>query len=75
MYGCTEKTSLYDFRKLGINRVNKANEVNKLNKVDEGRFGNFYTKTYEVEFSETELNSIMKEELELQTFCQQKAPF
>lgn len=55
------KTSLYVFRKLGINRVNKANEVNKLNKVDEGRFGNFYTKTYEVEFSETELNSIMKE--------------
>ena len=40
------KTSLYVFRKLGINRFNKANEVNKLNKVDEGRFGNFYTKTY-----------------------------
>lgn len=45
------KTYLYVFCK----------EVNKLNKVDEGRFGNFYTKTYEVEFYETELNSIMKE--------------
>ena len=28
------KTSIYVFRKLGINRVNKANEVNKLNTVD-----------------------------------------
>ena len=44
------KTSIYVFRK----------KINKLNKVDDGRFGNFYTKTYETELNHEGKNSNCK---------------
>ena len=50
------KTTLYIFRRLGINTIKRINE---------GSFGNFRTKTYEMQLGTDELKPIMAAESSL----------
>lgn len=53
------KTTLYIFRRLGINAINLINDPSKANEVNEGSFGNFRTKTYEMQLGTYELKPVM----------------
>lgn len=56
------KTTLYIFRLLGINELKKVNDPNRVNEVNEGSFGNFKTKTYELRLGQNDdLKPVMKE--------------
>lgn len=55
------KTTLYIFRQLGINAIKRVNDPSKANEVNEGSFGNFRTKTYEMQLGTDELKPIMAE--------------
>lgn len=50
------KTTLYIFRRLGINAIKRINE---------GSFGNFRTKIYEMKLGTDELKTVMAEESSL----------
>ena len=53
------KTTLYIFRRLGINAIKRINDSSKANEVNEGSFGNFRTKTYEMRLGTDELKPVM----------------
>lgn len=53
------KTTLYIFRRLGINAINRINDPSKTNEINEGSFSNFRTKTYEMQLGTDELKSVM----------------
>lgn len=55
------KTTLYIFRRLGINAINRINDPSKTNEINEGSFSNFRTKTYEMQLGTDELKSVMAE--------------
>ena len=55
------KTTLYIFRRLGINVINRINDPSKTNEINEGSFGNFRTKTYEMHLCTDELKPVMAE--------------
>lgn len=55
------KTTLYIFRQLGINAIKRVNDPSKANEVNEGSFGNFRTKTYEMQLGTDELKPVMAE--------------
>ena len=57
------KTTLYIFRRLGINAINLINDPSKANEVNEGSFGNFKTKTYEMQLGTDESKSVMAERM------------
>ena len=59
------KTTLYIFRRLGINAINRINDPSKANEVNEGSFGNFRTKTYEMQLGTDELKPVMAAESSL----------
>lgn len=40
------KTTIYIFRRMGINVIKRINDHSKANEVNEGSFGNFRTKAY-----------------------------
>lgn len=63
------KTTLYIFRRLGINPIN---DTSKANEVNEGSFGNFRTKTYEMQLGTDELNPIMAAESSLLVTARQE---
>lgn len=63
------KTTLYIFRRLGINPIN---DPSKANEVNEGSFGNFRTKTYEMQLGTYELNPIMAAESSLLVTARQE---
>ena len=56
------KTTLYIFRRLGINAINLINDPSKANEVNEGSFSNFRTKTYEMQLGTDESKSVMAAE-------------
>ena len=57
------KTTIYIFRKMGINAINLINDPSKANEVNEGSFGNFRTKTYEMQLGTDESKSVMAERM------------
>lgn len=59
------KTTLYIFRRLGINAINRINDPSKTNEINEGSFSNFRTKTYEMQLGTDELKTVMAAESSL----------
>ena len=66
------KTTLYIFRRLGINSIKRINDPSKANEVNEGSFGNFRTKTYEMKLGTDESNPIMAAESSLLVTARQE---
>ena len=53
------KTTIYIFRRMGINAIKRINDHSKANEVNEGSFGNFRTKTYEMRLGTDESKPLM----------------